>query len=296
MEKPLLRLIHLSDLHYTCLDLKPRELLNKRLLGILNFFLFRKHSHSGTLVKSIPPIIRLYDVDAIVLTGDFTSTSLDREFKLASTFVNNLSENGYQAFVLPGNHDSYTYRAHNEKRFYKHFPNPTPNAHSSYSLKEDRISFGQFKKGIWWIALDTAISTPIFDSTGYFSKKMEEELKRILKEQIPSQDFVIMLNHYPLYPPHSLKEKHRKLKRAYSLQKVLKEHPNVRLYLHGHNHKNKVINRQLKNFPITVDAGSCSSRSSGSWNIIEIYPKRVEIAPFFWDSEDFMEEKKWLPG
>ncbi len=296
MEKPLLTLAHLSDPHYTCLDLKLKELLNKRFLGMLNFLFFRKSSYSASLLQAIPPILRLHEIDSIVLTGDFTSTSLPREYQLAKTFVSHLNDSGYKTLVIPGNHDCYTYRSHNEKRFYKYFPNPTPGAQAPYNLKSDRVSFGEFKKGIWWVALDTAISTPFFDSTGFFSQEAEGKLKDILEEKIPSNDLVILINHYPLYPPHSLKEKHRQLKRAYSLQKLLKQHPNVQLYLHGHNHTNKVINRQSKGFPVTVDAGSCSSKSTGAWNIIEIYPKKIEIAPFFWDCEDFLEEKKWLPG
>ncbi len=294
MTQPLLRLAQLSDFHYTRFPKHLREFFNKRAIGICNFLLTRRKEHSPEQINGIFPILNVQSIDAVLLTGDFTSTSLPNEFDLGKKLYSKFLAKPYKTLAIPGNHDCYTPLADQQRRFYQYFPSPVPIEDTTYTLEKDRVAYGKFHDSIWWVTLDTAISTPFFDSTGYFSEEMEEKLTAILDTKIPKDAFIILINHYPLYPPE--KGQHRALRRAYALQKIVKGHPNVGLYLHGHNHHNQVINKQAKGLPITVDAGCCSSKKNGSWNLIELYSDRVEVIPYLWDTEELLAQKKWLPG
>src|SRR5262249_10866464 len=135
-EKPLFRLAHISDLHFSKLSWNPMQFLSKRWVGNLNLLLARKQAFDPESLGTLLPTFKQKNVDAVLITGDLTSTSLSREFALAREFTENLRNEKFKVFTLPGNHDHYTKKAYNQKLFYEFF-DPS---YGSLNLKKDGLT------------------------------------------------------------------------------------------------------------------------------------------------------------
>src|SRR5207245_1942834 len=140
---------------------------SKRWLGNLNFLLRRKSTLEPANLTTLFPIFHQRKVDAVLITGDLTSTSHKEEFILAQQFIDSLKQEKFKVFTLPGNHDQYTKKAYRDQLFYQFFnvayasptdPLPLAQEISLLSLKEDGLASAYFGQGWWLIGLDTAIA------------------------------------------------------------------------------------------------------------------------------------------
>lgn len=254
-----LRIAHLSDPHFSQITYHPSQLFSKRLIGNLNLLLFRKRSYQTEHLWHLPDLLETLNIEALFITGDFSSTSLDAEFAMGKRLVEAFRERQLSTYVLPGNHDCYTREAQCLKRYYHFFP--------SEELLEKRVEHFHLGKGWWYIGLDCALATPLFCAYGCFFEKTEAYLEQVLKS-IPASDRVIVGNHFPLFPEG---RPQRDLKRAHALQEMLKAFPQVKLYLHGHDHTHYVIDRQKEGYPLVLNSGSCAHRPDGTFYTIDLF-------------------------
>ena len=268
-----LRVAHLSDPHFSQITYQPSQLFSKRLIGNLNLLLFRKRNYQTDHLWHLPSLLKTMNIEALFITGDFSSTSLDAEFAMGKQLVEAFRERLLPTYVLPGNHDCYTHEAQRLKRYYHFFP--------SEGLLEKRVEHFKLGKGWWYIALDCTLATPLFDAYGDFYEKTEVYLEQVLK-MIPASDRVIVGNHFPLF---SEGKPRRELKRADALQKLLKAYPQVKLYLHGHDHAHYVIDRQEEGYPLVINSGSCAHRPDGTFYTINLFDKRCLIQRFILHNE-----------
>ncbi len=273
-----MRIVQISDLHFTHLTWNPLRLLSKRLLGHLNWFFSRKTNFSYEPLKELPSLFQELNVDLILWGGDFTTTALFKEYEEASRFIQQFPQ---KAIAIPGNHDHYTYRSFREKHFYQFFSNPQT---SPFTLKEHSLEIHPIAPHWHLIALDTARPTPPTSSRGLFSETLEEKLKHAL-EQIPKENFVILFNHYPFFEQeHSS----RNLDRKEALRKILEETPQIRLYLHGHTHRHAVADLRPNQLPILLDSGCPVQKQKATWNLIDLLPDTCEVSAYHW-------EDSWCP-
>lgn len=266
---------HLSDPHYGSINFHPRQFLSKRWLGNLNLLLFRQKRHLMEPLLELPPLFEKLKVDYAFITGDFTSTALESEFQKAKEFIDLFT---LPTFLLPGNHDCYTRGSQRTRRFYNFFPPESREGILVQELKEDW----------WWIGLDCALPSPYFCSFGEFTKMQEENLEKTLA-LLPPQAKVVMGNHFPLFRSQGWRhDLHRKEK----LQKILIKHPQVKLYLHGHDHRPYIKDKRAKGLPLVLNSGSISHQRHGGFYLIKIEDKRCELQHYFWrgDSEGWKEE------
>ena len=270
--KSLFRFAHISDLHFSRLTWNPAQFFSKRWLGNLNLFLSRRHRFSAEYLSSLPSLLKELHVDAVIITGDLTSTSHESEFSQAKQFIESL---GQKVYLLPGNHDQYTKGAYKKQLFYQFF-DPLYSETSPLNLKEDGLSLIEFAKGWWLIGLDTAIATSLLSSNGYFSPELEIKLESAL-QQIPSNHNVVLVNHFPIFSNESSR---KSLLRKEALKAVIERHPQIKLFLHGHTHRHCIANLQNSGLPIIVDSGSIAQNESGSWNLIDITPHGCEIEAY----------------
>lgn len=254
-----LRIAHLSDPHFSKITLNPNQFLSKRWMGNFNLILFRNQAYQTKHLWHLPELFETLEVDSAFITGDFSSTSLDEEFLEGKEFVNAFKNRGINTFTLPGNHDCYTKKAQKENSFFRYFP--------SRNLKEKKVECHKLKKGWWYIGLNCAIPTPFFCAYGLFSQQMEEELEKNLFT-IPKHENVIIGNHFPLFPAN--RPKHN-LKRAHQLQILIKKYPQIKLYLHGHDHKPYIIDRPQEGFPLVLNSGSCAHKPDGTFYLIDLF-------------------------
>lgn len=273
------RLAHISDLHFSRITWNPCQFFSKRWLGNFNLLFMRRHVFDADSLTSLLPIFHERSVRAVLITGDLSSTSHREEFRLAQQFVTSLQKEKFKVFTLPGNHDQYTKSAWKQQLFYQFFNESygtSAGPLSSLSLKRDGIAAADLGSGWWLVALDTALATPLLSSNGYFSAALEQKLEIVLKE-IPVDDNVILINHFPVFSSESQR---KSLIRKEALRKLLESFPNVKLYLHGHTHRHCIADLRSSHLPIFMDSGSTSRKKEGTWNLIEIGAEECRVEVF----------------
>lgn len=263
-----LKLAHISDLHFAKLTWDPCQFFSKRWLGNLNVALCRKHAFDPNALSTLIPLFQQKQVKSVLITGDLSSTSQASEFEMAQGFVRSLEQEGLSVFAIPGNHDHYTKSAYKKQLFYDFFPSP--------SLRENKVSSTYLGHNFWLISLDTACATSLISSNGLFSEKIEQALSLALQE-IPEGHSVILMNHFALFSHTGAR---KSLWRRQALLALLKKHPCIKLYLHGHTHHHSVADLRADDLPIILDSGSTSLEQGGSWNLIEISEKGCKIESF----------------
>lgn len=250
-----IRLAHISDLHYGTISFHPSIFLSKRWIGNFNLMLFRNKAIKNKHLDSLPDLFQKLNIEAVCITGDLSSTSLDNEFQKAKNFIENVSSK-IPILLIPGNHDCYTREVEKNQRFYSFFP----------KNEQGRIETKKIKESWWWIGMDSTLATYPFFSYGVFFESMENKLESVL-QNIPEKDCVIVANHFPLI---SSNRPRHDLKNAEKLQKILRKYRQVKVYLHGHDHQPYIINGQNEGLPLIINAGTCSLLPKGSFFALEL--------------------------
>lgn len=265
-----MRIAHLSDLHFSRFSFGLTQFLSKRWLGNLNLLLNRSHDYHEKRPFSLPELLESLKVTHVIITGDLTTTSSRKEYAVAQGFIECLKTHGFDVFVIPGNHDHYTKQACKSKLFYRYFPAQFSN--SPFNLKDHRVTSHRLQDSWTLVALDTALATPLISSNGCFSEEIERHLIALLAT-IPEDENIILMNHFPFFQHDEPK---RRLWRGDELQKVIENHLNIQLYLHGHTHRRCVADLRKNGLPIILDSGSTSYRK-GSWNLLDIQPDGCDL-------------------
>ncbi len=281
----ILRCAHISDLHFSKTTLNPSQFFSKRWIGNLNLILSRKRQYTPENLQALIHTFKDLGITHVFITGDLSSTSLESEFSEAQAFVASLKKEGMQVFTIPGNHDQYTKQAYRDQLFYEFFDSRFSDDSSS-NLKKDKVSARYLGQKWWVVGLDTAIATPLLCSSGYFSPELEENLEKVLSS-IPSDEHILLMNHFPFF---ELGSSRNTLIRREALRTLLEKHPNIRFYLHGHNHRHCVADLRANNLPIIVDSGSTAHNKIGSWNMLEMSEDRCKVEVYRW------KETLWAPS
>lgn len=276
-----LRIAHISDLHFSKICWNLLQFFSKQWIGNLNLLFSRKKDYLQDRLFSLPDLFKTLQVQHVIISGDVSTTSKHEEFKLAAKFVQDLREKGFDVITIPGNHDQYTVRAYQKKWFYDYFPHSFLDEKiplADYSLKEDGIAVKKLNNQWWLVALDTAVSTPLFCSGGLFSPKIESKLEEVLN-LIPDSSKVILVNHFPFFQNDAPRVR---LGRGNELQALIRAFPKIRFYLHGHSHRHCIADLRADGLPIICDSGSTPHRERGSWNLLELTPRKCNIEVFTW--------------
>src|SRR5436853_4395037 len=103
-------LAHLSDPHLGPIPTPPlRELLNKRGLGLINWYRKRHRHHRGDVLDAIVADMKAHAPDHIAVTGDLVNISLLAEFARAAAWLKSVGAPD-DVTLVPGNHDAYIRR------------------------------------------------------------------------------------------------------------------------------------------------------------------------------------------
>jgi len=251
-----MKIIHFSDPH---LGLWPRggsSFFDKRLIGAMNYFLFRRaHFDLGVLTLAIQRIIAL-DPQVVVLSGDITSTGTPEEFELACEYLKPLVEADLTLIYVPGNHDAYVRNSKCTKALRETF----------FYLNQERWQLDQlplsYKMGdVTFEIFNEAIPTLPYYSFG----RLNQESSDLLSTPKADSELKIGIGHFPVCDgsgsPLSFR---RSLKNNQPLLAAL-ETSRLDAYLCGHIHK-PFINTYGDSMEIC--AGSISK--NGHLNVLEI--------------------------
>ncbi len=226
MDESHFHLIHITDLHFYQFPKKISKLLNKRILGCINWELNRKKRFDFNNTERFLNLLKKYKNTSIVITGDLTVTSLEEEFHIAKDFIDKIREKGFPVFVIPGNHDYYTFESVRQKRYETLF--------SEYSISNTYPAMVPMPNGIKLILLYT-VRPNILSSRGEIDKKQIQQLKEILSSL---DQPAIICAHYPIL--HHTREYYssysRRLKNADLLRKAIIQTSVPTLYIAGHVH------------------------------------------------------------
>jgi 3',5'-cyclic AMP phosphodiesterase CpdA len=276
-EKTLFRFAHISDLHFSRIFFNPAQFLSKRWVGNLNLLLNRKKNFCPEYAYALIPLFQELKIDGVLLTGDLTSTSHVKEFEMAKKYIDALIAANLKVYLIPGNHDQYTQEAFRKRTFYRYF-NTVHHANdplSFFKLEEDKISAMHLGKNWWLFSLDTAPATSLFSSHGVFSEDVQKKLEHALSF-LPHDHKVILMNHFPLFETDSKKSLHR----ADELKAILQRFPQIKLYLHGHTHRQIIADLRASDLPIVLDSGSTGQKHESSWNLIDINDQGCAITAY----------------
>ncbi|MBN2479396.1 MAG: metallophosphoesterase [Parachlamydiales bacterium] len=280
----MLKIAHLSDLHFSKIRLGFKDIFSKRIIGMTNLIFNRKKAYINDHLKKLPDLFKSLGITHVCVSGDLTSTSLDVEFEEAKKFISSFDKK-IQFLIVPGNHDKYTKKSCKTLRFYDYFHSKKPKF--SKSLKEEKVEVYQLNDSWYYIGLDTCIATPLFSCSGHFSKELENELEKVLNE-IPKDKKIIIANHFPI---NHLASKRKILHRRDNLKILIKKHSNIKLYLYGHTHMWAIDKDE--DMPYMICSGCSSHKTTGSFNILEIENHTCNVSSYSLD-ENFWKKQKEL--
>ena len=283
-----MRIAHISDLHFSKLSFNISQFFSKKWIGNLNFIINRSDVFSKKRIYSLIDLFKQQKITDVIVSGDLTTTSSKAEFHQALDFIEQLKTEGLSTYLIPGNHDHYIRHAYKKKTFYHYFPSKQSHI-LPYSLKDDGVTAIKWDNQWWLILMDTTLATSLFSSNGYFSPFIEKNFLSLLKE-IPPNEKILLVNHFPFFQHDKPR---RRLRRGNVLEKIIQNHPNIQIYLHGHTHRRCIADLRKNRFPLILDSGS-TAHYDGSWNLLDLNQNTCSLSCFNWENEKWMKKDTML--
>lgn len=271
-----MRLIVCSDIHFFAPRLDPRQIFSKEIIGNLNALFSRKKGHPVSYIDCFINQLTSLKATHLLILGDLTTTSSKKEFALAQQLISEIQNKGILVFAVPGNHDQYTAEAYREKRFYhmlEDFLDFKGDSPHGFHLSKDKVASYQLGNNYWLVTLDTTLKTPFNHASGLFSEAIEKSLITVLSS-IPKEAKVLVANHFPL---ETHLADHKSLYRRKELYNLLKQYPQVILYLHGHHHT--CIHSSKDSFKM-LDPGSLTRRGNAHFFILDNSKESLTIETY----------------
>jgi 3',5'-cyclic AMP phosphodiesterase CpdA len=223
-------LAHLSDPHIGPIPTPPlRELINKRGLGLINWYRKRHRHHHIDVLDAIVTDMRAHAPGHVAVTGDLVNISLPAEFARAAKWLEHVGAPS-DVSLTPGNHDAYIRRAAGHAA--EHW--------GDFMRGDDGAAFPFLRKRgpVAVIGLTTSLPTGPFMATGRLGDKQLARLAELLAALKHEPLFRVVLIHHPPIPNrgHYMK----RLIDGPKLRALLAQH-GAELLLHGHNHEQQLM-------------------------------------------------------
>jgi 3',5'-cyclic AMP phosphodiesterase CpdA len=248
-----MRIIHISDLHFP-VSLNPIALRKKSLIGYVNYAFRRRKKHQlhHAMVESIQSI----DYDCLVISGDITNISDEKEFREARKILDPLLDE--RTFIIPGNHDRYTQEAFDKELFEKYFSEFTGESHKIHQGAKKYLKTKKVKNLVLY-GLDSSLPLPPLQAQGEADLSVVQATVSDM-EQSKDQEYIVVCHHPIWNPPLRQESDWHKMINRDEVLKILKQRPPI-AFLHGHLHTNwvKLIDEKI---PFFVINSASSTRDS----------------------------------
>jgi 3',5'-cyclic AMP phosphodiesterase CpdA len=226
----MLLLAHLSDPHNGPIPTpRLRELVNKRGLGMINWYRKRHRHHRIDVLDAIVADMHAQQPGHIAVTGDLVNVSLEAEFAIAAKWLDKVGT-PQNVSLVPGNHDAYIRRmATSAARHWGEFMRGDDGAAFPYVRRRGPLAI---------VGLTTSVPTGPLMATGRLGGEQMARFAEILIELSREPVFRVVLIHHPPVPNrgHYMK----RLIDGPFFRAMLAEH-GAELVLHGHNHEQQLV-------------------------------------------------------
>lgn len=251
----MISLAHISDIHLSPMpQVAVRDLLGKRLTGLLNWKLKRHDEMNVETLSRLVAHLKGQNVDFTAVTGDLTNLALREEVERAGQWLETLGHSDRIA-VCPGNHDAYV-------------PGALAMAcqHWGPYLEGETVDGEAFPfiRRIGEVAIvscSSAVPMPPFIAAGRFGSSQAERLARMLAALGEAGYFRVVLIHHPpnaelQHPSFGLRG-HRLFREVIAAQ-------GAELILHGHTHRSSIHHIPGKAHEVPVIGVAAASAAQGS--------------------------------
>jgi 3',5'-cyclic AMP phosphodiesterase CpdA len=223
-------LAHLSDPHIGPIETPHvRELINKRGLGLINWYRKRHRHHHRDVLDAIVRDMHAQKPDHIAVTGDLVNISLDTEFAGAARWLMSVGTPEHVTLV-PGNHDAYIRRASGwAAQHWGEFMRGDDGADFPFVRRRGPLAI---------VGLTTSLPTGPFMATGHLGGEQLARLAEILIALARERLFRVVLIHHPPMP--NRRHYMKRLIDGPMFRALIAEH-GAELVLHGHNHEQQLM-------------------------------------------------------
>jgi len=254
----MITLAHMSDVHLAPLPpIKGRELMNKRILGYLNWRLRRHSTLAGDGLNNLVRHMREQRPDLTAVTGDLVNLGLEAESNTAANWLQTVGT-PQEVAVTPGNHDAYIRSSL-----------PTNAARWGDYMRGEALDTSPFPYvrrvgDVALIACSSAVPSAPGLAIGRFDEAQAARLSRILAMLGAAGYFRVVMIHHP----PNLESRHPRLGLygAKLFREVVAEQ-GAELILHGHTHKSTIFAIPGKTADVPVigvaAAGSAQTEEGG---------------------------------
>jgi len=269
-------IIHISDLHFHSYPQKLSEFNAKRILGATNLLIRRDREFPLKRAKLLVEIIQKMEWDHLVISGDITQLSLEKEFSLAREILDPLLIKSERVTVIPGNHDRYINQHDGTDLFTKYF---------GEFFGKNEIHVSEINQKWILVGWDSAHPNDLRTAAGTVKNITIQATEKLL-QNFPDQTNFIVVNHFPLTFPEDWKfDRSHELYNLVPVRNWILQNSQIRLYLHGHIHLNWVHRLPRDSAPellLVNSAASCSKLYNGqssSFHQIVLEDSKVKVNP-----------------
>lgn len=270
------RILHITDLHFFEPHIPLRRLFNKRLLGYWNAKLNRARKFDFSTAEQFLKFIGKESIDTVIVTGDVTTTADIEEFKKAKQFFETLKQQGVILYLIPGNHDYYTFESVRLHRFEKSL--------HEFVLSDNYPVRTQLPTGHELILLQSARAN-LLSSRGILSIEQISQLDKWITEL---EQPTIIACHYPVLhrTPEYYSSFSRRLINANRLKATLQKTKVPILYLTGHVHRYSYVQDKIN--PLVTYLCSpplfYKAKRGGGFCIIKVSKLGFDVQLITWKS------------
>lgn len=225
------RILHIGDLHFWRIPLNPFVLLGKRALGVGNLLVGgRSRKFRQELAPTLVEKLRTLEADALLFSGDFSSTALRSEFRAAEAALLPLVD-PFEGPIhaVPGNHDCYTRRELTAPAFYEVLG-------KRYGVVREQVCT-MLNETIGLLALNATTDNRL-GSHGRITDHHMEFFRKELPALAEKAKHLIVLCHFPAEDPPGVLHRDRgiQLHHGDRLLELIRDAGIPTLWLHGHHH------------------------------------------------------------
>ncbi|MGI9242229.1 MAG: metallophosphoesterase family protein [Verrucomicrobiales bacterium] len=225
-----MRVLHFGDIHFWKIGIDRDFYYPKRALGAVNLTLRRRWKFPPPYARAVAREVARQEADLVVFSGDFTTMSLNSEYRMAAEAFAPIREKfGDRLFAIPGNHDRYTPFSVRSRRFETSLPFAA--GFIDGALTRTQVISAQLAV----VGFDCSHPCRI-RSNGTMTEELTAELRTALEQQRSDGRRVFLVGHYPYAYPEGVEISwEHKLLEADRLRDLVAEFRPA-AYFHGHKH------------------------------------------------------------